>query len=342
MKMRERLPLLVFLLSLVTLAAGTSTGANPVTCGMVVTTNIRLDSDLVCSGPGLIAGAHGIVIDLNGHALFGSAPSVFGNGVDITAFNGVTVRDGIIDGFSNGVIVSGAVRTTVRHVEVRNSTGQNLGFGIALINGSHENLVERNIIRDNDHGIVISGLVPERNSILFNEVFHNRFTGIQAVATKNDTIRSNHIYGHGCFPEAAFGITLRESNTVIRENEVTHNCVGVFVEDTDGVTIERNALSHNGIAGLFTRFDGSSMNKNLLVIRNQVDWNGHFPEQDGPVPFLGAQDGIFARGSGVIVKDNRAQFNARYGIFAELGVVDGGGNRAQNNGNPAQCLGVSC
>jgi hypothetical protein len=309
---------------------------------MVVTTNITLDSDLVCSGHGLIAGAHGIVIDLNDHTLFGSARSVPGNGVDITAFNGVTIKNGIIDGFSNGVIVSGAVHVTVRHLEVRNSTGQNIGFGIALINGSHDNLVERNIIRDNDHGILISGLVPERNSILFNEIFHNRFTGIVDTATKNNTIQSNHIYGHRCFPEAAFGIALRETDTVIRENEVTHNCVGVFVEDTDGVTIERNELSHNGIAGLFTRFDGSSMNKNLLVIRNRADWNGHFPEQGGPLPFFDAQDGLFARGSGVILKGNRAQFNARYGIFAEFDVVDGGGNRAQNNGNPAQCLGVIC
>jgi hypothetical protein len=337
-----QLSLLALLFPLVTLAAGTLAAANHVTCGMVVTTNITLERDLVCSGPGLIVGAHGIVIDLNDHTLFGSAPSVFGHGVDITAFNDVTLKNGIIDGFSNGVIVSGAMHTTVSRLEVRNSTGQNIGFGIALSNGSHDNLVEKNIVRDNNHGIIVSGLVPERNSILFNEIFHNSFTGILDTATKNTTIQANHIYGHGCFPEATFGIALRETDAVIRENAVTHNCVGVFVEDTDGATIERNKLSHNGIAGLFTRFDGSSMNKNLLIIRNRADWNGHFPEQGGPVPFFGAQDGIFARGSGVILKENRAQFNARYGIFAEFGVVDGGGNRARNNGNPAQCLGVEC
>jgi hypothetical protein len=34
--------------------------------------------------------------------------------------------------------------------------------------------------------------------------------------------------------------------------------------------------------------------------------------------------------------------NAELGINAVLGVIDGGGNKAHGNGNPAQCTNVAC
>ena len=43
-----------------------------------------------------------------------------------------------------------------------------------------------------------------------------------------------------------------------------------------------------------------------------------------------------------MVRANRAYFNIDLGIEADPGTTDGGGNRARNNGDPAQCTGVSC
>ena len=43
-----------------------------------------------------------------------------------------------------------------------------------------------------------------------------------------------------------------------------------------------------------------------------------------------------------MVRANHAFFNADLGIFAAPGVIDGGGNKAKHNGNPAQCVGVRC
>jgi hypothetical protein len=40
--------------------------------------------------------------------------------------------------------------------------------------------------------------------------------------------------------------------------------------------------------------------------------------------------------------DNRAVRNAKLGINAVLGVIDGGGNKAHGNGNPAQCTNITC
>ena len=43
-----------------------------------------------------------------------------------------------------------------------------------------------------------------------------------------------------------------------------------------------------------------------------------------------------------IITGNVAVHNADLGIEAIPGVVDGGGNHAAGNGNPAQCINVMC
>ena len=42
------------------------------------------------------------------------------------------------------------------------------------------------------------------------------------------------------------------------------------------------------------------------------------------------------------IRNNRANNNDGWGINAAPGNVDGGGNRASGNAEPAQCFGVRC
>jgi hypothetical protein len=53
-------------------------------------------------------------------------------------------------------------------------------------------------------------------------------------------------------------------------------------------------------------------------------------------------DGIDVESPATTITANVANDNADLGIEAVPGVGDGGGNRAIGNGNPAQCVGVSC
>jgi len=48
------------------------------------------------------------------------------------------------------------------------------------------------------------------------------------------------------------------------------------------------------------------------------------------------------RRAGTLLRANAANRNGDLGISAVAGVIDGGGNHAAGNGNPAQCEGVSC
>ena len=65
------------------------------TCDQTVMTDAVLGLDLVCPSQGITAAASGITIDLDGHTLRGTNPSV-SFGVFVTAPDHVTVKNGII------------------------------------------------------------------------------------------------------------------------------------------------------------------------------------------------------------------------------------------------------
>ena len=94
-----------------------------------------------------------------------------------------------------------------------------------------------------------------------------------------------------------------------------------FVLSGTGGLIERNTAL-NGDAG-FSIHDPSG-----VVKSNVANYN--------------SGDGIEIRSAGTTVTRNTANFNGDLGIEAVPGTIDGGGNRARGNGNPAQCVGVRC
>jgi hypothetical protein len=53
-------------------------------------------------------------------------------------------------------------------------------------------------------------------------------------------------------------------------------------------------------------------------------------------------DGFDVESRSATLTRNRAVRNADLGIEAVFGVIDGGGNIARNNGNPAQCTNIFC
>jgi parallel beta-helix repeat protein len=53
-------------------------------------------------------------------------------------------------------------------------------------------------------------------------------------------------------------------------------------------------------------------------------------------------DGIDVDSTTTSLRRNTANRNGDLGIEAVPGVIDGGGNQAHGNGNPAQCTNISC
>jgi parallel beta-helix repeat protein len=329
-----QLSLLVLLATAVAVTVGTPAIASNASCGMVVTQDLVLETDLTCSGTGLFVGADGITIDLHGHTLVGD-----GTGAGIVndgGFDHVVIKNGVLDGFASGLSLIGASYNHLSRLEVRNSgqvAGFGAGFGIVVQFGDHIT-ISHTIIHDNEQtGILLD--TTSDSSLSKNRIFNSQFgSGITlGVNSDNNSIVSNKIFNH-TFDAFVAGIVIDGSNNnMLANNNLADNSTGIWVVSGVGNVLESNKATNNGMAGILV-LDGTSQ---TLVVKNKTDSNGFSPSPSFP----GVDDGIHATTTGVTLTKNKANRNADYGIEG-IDVVDGGKNKAHHNGNPAQCLGVVC
>jgi parallel beta-helix repeat protein len=127
------------------LGRGNQALASHVSCGDKITTDTRLDSDLTdCPNNGIVIGADGITLDLNGHLIdgdgtpFAACPrrKFCDGGVISVGHDGITVVGGSVREFDAGVLVGNARRSRVLGV----SSSENRFFGFVVF-GSARSLV---------------------------------------------------------------------------------------------------------------------------------------------------------------------------------------------------------
>jgi parallel beta-helix repeat protein len=383
------------------LLAAAPAGAAPLACGDVITKDTSLHADLVdCPGDGLVIGADGITLDLNGHSVKGTggsggADAVYGdteNGVDNTAgHSDVTIENGSIEHFDVGVKLYEADSNHLTGLDLdRNLAG-------ALPVESDGNLIEanhadgnsfglyvyesdRNTIADNELTANSFGMYPVESSdnlIERNSILHNYILGMQVTEDSNrNQIRDNVIHESN-----SVGLLVSDStDNVVDGNQLTrHPTIGLIIADTQRTLVRRNtissvgpnpsgsspppfagiwmtvenhevALRRNSVTGYPTGMVLDGPQTRLVVSRNEVFGNsgdGIFSRDsivgliDRNVVSRNGDDGIDVHDSHTKVVRNVAYSNGDYGIESVPG-ADGGGNRAWDNGNPAQCLNVVC
>jgi uncharacterized repeat protein (TIGR01451 family) len=149
------------------------------------------------------------------------------------------------------------------------------------------------------------------------------------------------------------GIALRDvSNAEVVDNEATGNATGIVLERTFDSRVERNRVGAPRSNGNFLegiRLERSDRNR---ISRNVAASNGRIgilveAESAGTLLLRNVASGNFEDGIAIgnettTVTRNRADFNGDLGINAVAGVRDGGGNRAEGNGDPRQCVNVAC
>lgn len=126
------------------------------------------------------------------------------------------------------------------------------------------------------------------------------------------------------------------------------NVFGIGVADGSTDIVERNAIWNTrdfGIA-VFGDSDSNRIEKNLVQRTREGDGISLDGDSDstriaGNVSSRNGDDGIDTKGLLTTITRNTANDNVDLGIEALPG-TDGGGNRASRNGNPLQCVGVSC
>jgi nitrous oxidase accessory protein NosD len=318
--------------------------ASHVQCGDTINQDTTLDSDLVCAGDGLRIGDE-VTLDLAGHSITGSGT---GTGVQCFCTN-FELRGGRIRGFGDGVFAEGA--SVSRMLFEENGTGLDCEQGLRCFvedttfrhnrnalrldapDSNPVGAVRRNRIYDNGSGVSIIGYdAPVTDNYIAgndgdgiwayyeaelqvsrNVVVDNLDNGIHVEFLGAATITHNRIMRNGNGVRVQGDYSFGHTRADVRDNRIAANASdGVLVDNAagaDGTVIAGNRTDRNGDDGIGVSLDPAA-------------------------PYL---DGVE-----VTLAGNRASFNSDLGIEAVVGTTDGGGNRARHNGNPAQCVGVSC
>jgi parallel beta-helix repeat protein len=299
-------------------------------------------------------------------------------GVDNTAgHRGVTIEDGSIREFATAAFVLGADHARLRRLAV----SHNILGGLLLIESPGAR-IERNAIAANgldtdQAGLIVfdsAGVRIERNSVTDNGDIGMFLIGLSDSGVRGDALSGN--------PEAAMivdgagnevtrervsgngdGIIVSGDGNTVTGNRVSDalgcpegGCgFGISVEGGQGNLITHNLVRHARTADIrvadFEQEGGPPAVDNVVSQNLVTDaiGDGVLVESTATDTLLksniaigAGDDGIDVDSAATTLTRNLSLRNADLGIEAVPGVVDGGGNRARRNGNPAQCLNVSC
>jgi parallel beta-helix repeat protein len=249
---------LALLLSAATCLALTTASAHAahVGCGSVLYEDTALDSNLTnCPADGLVIGADGVALKLNGFIISGSGT---GHGVFAQNRNKVFIKGpGVIRGFVNGVLIIEGSRHQIRDV----TTSNNTAGGIVVLD-SHHNAIKGNASFSNGFtGIQMFRV--SKTSVAANNVFDNE-TGIRLGNARDNELRHNNIHSNDLI-----GIRLEMSHdNHIEENALTGNNTGARLMDaSNGNRLGSNVIIGNAV-GVFIGSPGG--NRDNKVTRNTV------------------------------------------------------------------------
>ncbi|WP_406831514.1 right-handed parallel beta-helix repeat-containing protein [Pedococcus sp. KACC 23699] len=285
-------------------AVGGSTPASAlptgsVGCGSELTVDTTLRSDVVgCVGDGLVIGADGITLDLNGHTVSGDTvedPTEVG--IRVAGHHDVHVTNGVVQGFWRGVVFDSSPRGHITAMTARRMTRR----GIVVVNGSDGAQIVGNLSADNQaSGIAI--VTSDGANVVGNRSLRNiGGAGVRLEGATHATVSHNLLNAN------SFGMQLEDAvgNRLV-DNTISGGEMG-FEIDASNV----NLVDHNRVTGTSTGF-GVGGDDNTIT-DNQV-LHGIGP--DG----IGIQIG---GGNRNLVAHNTVIDQIRYGIevdnFDEVG-----------------------
>lgn len=217
-----------------------------VSCGQIVSGEVELTNDLNCSsGDGLIVGAPGTHINLNGYKITAASDDAGSAGLsmDYDGSSGILVAnaDGVIisglgeiSGFDRGVTFMGSSDGQLADVQVANN-----GIGV-LVSGSTGTELSRNTITNNGIAAILDS--SSGGAVAFNQVVANEDQGILLLGADQNVVAANNMFGNG-----QHGIYL---DIMSNENTIDYNTVfGHEDEDINNADGQPTNLNGNSFGG---------------------------------------------------------------------------------------------
>jgi hypothetical protein len=260
--------------------------------------------------PGLVVGADGITIDLNGHTVAAnvSVGHTGGTGILNAGHNDVTIRDGRAPGIVGISLEQGATDNRVVGLVASGI------FSAINIQGSSGNTAKDSSV-DDFSSIDVSG--SPRTRIVGTRIGGGGLS--LGAGSDSSVVQGNNALRSPGDPAGTRSIVVQASSDLIIGNGAS----SIDIAGGSGNVVGGNVVVNSFGDGIHV----ASGAANAAVLRNFVAVND--------------DDGIDVDAASARVVQNIAVNNGDYGIEAVPGVF-AFGNRASRNGNPAQCLNVSC
>ena len=238
-------------------AASQSLGLSPssgvASCGQIVTEDVTLTSDLECgTGDGLIVGASGITINLNGYSITSSDetgsedPSMNydgSSGILVANADDVDISGlGEISGFDEGVTFMGSSGGSVADVQMANN---DIGM---LMSGSEETEVSRNTMTNN--GIALICDSSNHGAIAFNQVVANLEQGMLLLGCDTNVVAANNMFGNG--ENGIYLDIMSNTNTIDFNTVFGHEVADLNNDDGRSTNVNQNSFGENNNCGTST------------------------------------------------------------------------------------------
>jgi parallel beta-helix repeat protein len=221
-------------------ANGSSSSAVPLStslsCGQVIKQSVKLTANLDCKTDGIIVGADGITIDLNGFTLSGPGEKSSKVGVMFADNDGVTVQGpGTIQNFQAGALFSGGEDNKISRVTFTENE-------IAVFETGSKNVaIEDNLMFGNSIGVAAhSSSGSKLNTNLFKS---NDLAGVTLVNSADNELSMNTIQGsvNGIFLDGQSTKNNVNSNNVLQNRGVDlNNGNGLPTNINDNVFADNN------------------------------------------------------------------------------------------------------
>jgi nitrous oxidase accessory protein NosD len=212
----------------------TRTPTTTAACGQVVEGLVELNSNLNCSGDGLIVGGDDTTIRLNGHTIMGPGPDSSKVGVSVGNQDGVRIEGpGTIEQFQAGILASGAEGTMISEMILEDNQIAIFSTGTEGLQAM-QNIITRNSIGMASHS---SNGLELRENLLTGNVL----AGITFVATGESLVSTNNVIEseNGIFVDPQSSDNTIESNNVLRNKVDLNNANGL------ATNVNQNGYSDN-------------------------------------------------------------------------------------------------
>ena len=279
--------------------------ATNVFCGQALTQDTKMDGDLTCSFVALVIVADNVTLDLDGFTIT-SDSGLFAGVVIVEGPEGVTIKNGTIQGFEAGVFAVTPLNLKISDLILKNNTQ----VGVITVDGG-EDVVIRN---SSFLAPAVSSCVAATNAIVF--------TGVTNLDVNNvDVHGGTTAVQIDCGPCDGSGAP---NTGKIRNSTFTETHVGMFIGNTTDLTISNNHFS-NIVPTACDSGDAITVAPVGPVPRTGIKIRNNFIHDN----FNGIL--LFGVVAGAEIKGNQVRDNSDVGIgLFEIGVPSTG-NLIKNN-----------